>query len=248
MLNGVNSANPKQVSGEAFSGNVFDSIKPVYIRFEVVPVSISAKNEVFTAFSKSFLGAVEDKLALSCSNGLPVSPEEVVTYLEYACYARVAQVDGSQQKGDLLWRRYDNFYVPSFLAVFLAQVGVVDRAELGLRLTPIWKDDAPKITRDQILRVSNLMRLLEDHGFEMMKGLPKGSDGTWSMMSMELVEGQILNTTPEHHPSYAVMAAFFGVAGLAQVLSSNAFRIRYVSTTQAASFAWEVTHGAKGRA
>jgi len=246
MMNGGKTANV--VSGEASFGTVFDMIKPVYVEFSNVSVGISAKTEVALAFIRSFCIAVQDKLVLDSSNGLPVSLEEISAYLEYACFARVVQVDGTQQKGELLWKRYDNFFVPSFLAVFLAQVGIVERADLGLRLTPTWKGDVPKITRDQLMRVSNLMRLLEDHGFEMMKGLPKGSDGSWSMMSMELIEGHVHNTTPEHHPSFAVMAAFFGVAGLAQVLSSSAFRIRYVSTAQAATYGWEVTHGAKGRA
>lgn len=235
-------------SGDKAFGNLFDNVKPVFIAFNQVDVKITAKSEVFKAFSLAYLNGIKDKLSLA-GGGLPVEEDQVKAYLEYAVYAAVTLQDhDSRDRGALLWKRHDTFYLPAFLGVFIAQIGVVNRPEIGIRLKPVWSGEPPKITRDGLVRVSGLLQVLENHGFEMMRGLPRVSEGSWQMMSMIVVEQHVLSTTPEHHPSYAVMAAFFGVTGLQETLGSSAYRVRYASEEQIKSFAVEVTHGAKARA
>lgn len=234
-------------SGEMAFGSMFANLKPMYVDYTVVDVKISTSSLVFKSFVKAFTDGVKDKLEVG-GGALPVTMEELSAYLAYAVYARVAQVDTSGKKPPCIWRRHDAYFVPSFLAVFIAQIGNVEKAEIGIKLRPTWEGEVPVVDSSLLSRVSNLLHVLENHGFEMMRGMPRGNEGSWAMMSMEMVEGHVRNTTPEHHPSFAVMAAFFNVTGLQEVLGAQVFRVKYVSVEQASEFAWEVTHGAKARA
>lgn len=235
-------------SGEKAFGNLFDNIKPVSITYTQVPVSISAKSAVFSAFTKAYVVGIRDKLGMM-GGKLPVTEEELKAYFEYGVFAAVTLQDhDSGHRGLLKWKRHDSFYLPAFLGVFIAQIGVVNRPEIGIRLKPVWSGDAPMIEREVLVRVSGLLQTLENHGFEMMRGLPRVSEGSWQMMSMMVTESYVQSTTPEHHPSYAVMASFFGVTGLQETLGVTAYRVNYVTNEQVKSFAMEVTHGAKARA
>lgn len=226
-------------------GSLFGFLKPMPVDFTVVDVGIDANNSVYTAFCDAFLSALKDSVAFRGSGTIPVSEDDLKAYLRYAVYARVSWV--RKEQSGLVWFRNDDYMVPSFLSVFLAQLGIVEKADLGLRLIPSWVGEKPVIEKSLLARISSLFHLLESHGFEMVAGLPRKDSGSWAMMSMELIESRVRATTAEHHPSFAVMASFFGVTGLAQVLGAEAFRVVYVTTKQVESMAYEAVSGSKTR-
>lgn len=228
-----------------YLGSLFGYLKPAPIDFTVVDVGINADNSVFTAFCDAFLGALRDSVSFRGNGTIPVSEDDLRAYLRYAVFARISWV--RKEQSGLAWFRTDDYMVPSFLSVFLAQLGIVEKADLGLRLVPSWVGEKPVIEKTMLARISSLFKLLESHGFEMVTGLPRKDSGSWAMMSMELIETRVRATTAEHHPSFAVMASFFGVTGLAQVLGAEAYRVVYVTTKQVESMAYEAVSGAKTR-
>lgn len=218
--------------------SVYKNIAPRPVSFDVCSVKIFTNSEVMKEFVSAFLDAIRGKLTVE-GGSLSVTEDEVKAYLHFAVYARVRIVNGPACKE---WGRHDKFRIPSFLAVCLAQIGKVERADIGVQLVPEWGEEAiPAITPQNLGRVNAFFGFLEDHGFEMVIGLPKDTSGSLAMMSLHVVEGHIRSTTAEYHPSFAVMAGFFGVTGLANVLGAQAFRVSYGTTKQIGSLAYLLT-------
>lgn len=216
---------------------VFSNLIPRPTSYDVVPVVIRTDSEVMKEFTSAFVDAVKSKL-LTEGGALPVSENDIKLYLEYAVFARVRICMG---KPSSLWGRYDKYRIPSFLAVCLAQIGRVERADLGIQLNPVWGEEVdPAIDAQTLGKVNSLFAVLENRGFEMVMGLPKDTSGSLQMMSLQVTEGFVKGTNSDAHPSMAVIASFFAVSGLASVLGAQAFRVSYGPVKQMAEYAWQV--------
>lgn len=215
-------------------------VLPGSVDFKVVHIKVGVEGAVATNFREAFVEAVQMELAMS-NKTLPVTEEELVSYLNYVVYARVSHVNGDHK---CIWKRNDTYMVPAFLHVFLEQIGVVVNDQLGLQLRPEWEGEVPQMDVATLTRVSMFLTAFErQHNVTMRRGLSKSNEGSWETMSFELIEGHVRNTTSEVDPTHSVIASFFAVNGLATVLGVDSFRVTYGPVEQFYQFANEVVNG-----
>lgn len=240
-MSNVKSVLNKDADAVNFFGKQIEPIRPYAKETDEVDVKINPKAPTFLVFMESFVECIEDTMSVTGLGSYPngITGEDVYKYLTAAVYARVCQVN----KTRCVWERRDQYVIPSFLTVMLAQIGKVDKVELGLYLKPVWDGEEVQVDSNFLNRISRFLMLLEDRGFEMSRGLPRHDVGDWSVMSMQYSQGVVMNTTPEHHPAMALVASFFGVHGLAEVLSLDSYRVRYIDDVQASKHVRETING-----
>lgn len=227
-------------SMSALGSKLKGRVLPSSVGFKVVKIKVGVEGAVASNFRTAFVEAVQMELAMA-NKSLPVTEEELVSYLNYVVYARVCHINHDHK---CIWKRSDTYMVPSFLFVFLEQIGVVVNEALGLQLQPEWEGEVPEMDQATLSRVSMFLTAFEkQHNVTMRRGLSKSSEGSWETMSFELIEGHVRQTTSEVDPTYSVIASFFAVNGLATVLGADAFRVTYGPIEQFYQFANEVVNG-----
>lgn len=213
----------------AHFGKSVDHMTPGADRFDEVKVNISTNNGVLSRYTDDFVVAVEAVVALG-GGKVPVSGEDLEKYLKYCVQARVLNLIGDK---NVVWKRYSTYAIPSFLAVLVAQIGYSTNPDIGVQIVPTLQEEVVEVDEAFLSRVSSFLMSLESKGFEMMKGLPRNRDGSWEMMSMEVIDGVVRATDNTRSAVYSICAAFLSTTGLASVLGADAFRIRYCDINEA---------------
>jgi len=234
----ANQKRPEMALAEPFPSLKTDLIRPMPTSFVTIPVAINVNAEVFVEYSDAFIEVI--KAEMGYRNGrVPETVNKVKQYLQNAVAARVQQC--RRGKVDVNWKRHDEFCVPAFLAVALAQVGVASDASIGVTLEPVLTGDFEVMSYEDLREVSaflaNMERVL---GIEVMHGLPKSGNGSWAFMSMEFTEDAVVNHSALHPRGMAVIAAFFAVEGISKVLGMG--RVLYITSDQVRNLLREVQY------
>ena len=103
-----------------------------------------------------------------------------------------------------------HFAVPVLLYHLLIPIGVVRDPEFSITFIPeasIAGDDL--LAPEEMMRVSDVFTRLENRGFKVVYGIPRGEEGELDFMAMTHVEQAILSYRSKSHPVYAFYASFF---------------------------------------
>jgi hypothetical protein len=194
-----------------------DFIKPTPLRFDTVEVSIDG--EGFEPYIEEFVSLA----ALSGVPEVPLTVEELKTYVESLIYLRVAWVRGWKPA----IRPYEKFAVPAFIAVALAAIGEAEDRTLGVRLLPSTKCKLQDT--ESFWATSRKLTVLAQRGFTMSEGLLRDQEGDWDTMCLQLLNQEVVCHSMDPHPSKAVVASALGIRWVNAVLNP---RVKYGHTAE----------------
>lgn len=198
---------------ETIKNQVSNVVTPV--QFNTVEVDFG--KGIVEGFASNYVSAINSKLALRGSS-LNFSDTEMKSYLNLILKLRIESVNG--RKVDY---RVKNFLIPALYALSLAQIGMVYDKELGIQLTPVIKD-IEAMTVEQAEMFSFKLHNIQDLGFELVAGLPKEKSGDINMMYFNYTDQLVTRHSSSAHPGYAVLASFFRMQQLENVLT---YRVSY---------------------
>jgi len=234
--------NPKSVGAVPFAQTgVEKGISASPVDFQTVPVKVSNDSAVAIAFQEAYLSKLETTLNFKGGVGLEFVQKNLTAYLNSLLASRVYQVTGGKS-GKRVVHTQDKIAIPTFFAVLLSQVGPTESVGLGLSITPIMEVDGVELLSPEDMRKFSMILMgFEDMGFSFMVGLPRDHQGSWEVMSMEVVEEAVRSYSNTTHPSYAIIASYFAVSGMAHVLGAQAFRVQYTrNAAQASQYAYDI--------
>lgn len=196
----------------------------------VTPVNFTTVNVdfgegVMPEYGVTYVSAINQKLALRGSS-LSFDPVEMTKYLNTLLKYRVAFSSGIGRVDPLA----RNLLVPALYALTLTHVGSVYDKDLGIQLVPFLASDSKKNVKLDCMSIqeatnfSKSLQIVEDLGFELVEGLPKDKNGESDFMYFHMSEDVVKRHDNRAHPSYAVLAAFFRMKQLEDVLT---FRANY---------------------
>lgn len=186
-----------------------------------VKVSISTSSIVLKTYVRELAIGVEDALAMRGARmGYSLSEEELMRYVDFLVYSRVCYVSykpgGSTQRAPI--GPADNYAVPAFLSLALAQVGHVEVPELGLVLEPVF-EGAIEWDSEFAERISRLIKNL-GHGIGLAYalGYDRNKSGSFEFMTTALIENSVMYHKQDLDPTIAIMSALLAVRGAEAVL------------------------------
>lgn len=200
---------------ESIAGNI---VTPV--DFKTVEVDFG--KGIVEDFSDTYVGAMNAKLALRGSSK-QFDETEMRKYLNFLLVTRINSVNNTG-KFD---HRTRQLKVPALYALTLTHIGSVYDKDLGIELTPKIDTKSKDIsnaimTADEAIKFSRgELSIVEDLGFELVEGLPNDKNGDGNFMYFHMAEEAVTRHDNQAHPGYAVLAAFFRMKQLQDVLSQR---------------------------
>lgn len=197
---------------QSIAGNV---ITPV----DFVEVKVDFGSGLVADFAETYASTINSKFALRGS-ALNVSSEEMLKYLNTLLLYRIQYINGQRVP-----QESRSLMIPALVALTLNNIGKVYDKDYGVELIPVLEGEIDVMDIKEALLFSRQKLLLaEDLGFELVEGLPKDRTGEANFMFFHFSGDSILRHNNAAHPGYAVLAAFFKMQQLTEVLS---FRSSY---------------------
>lgn len=182
-------------------------------------VEVNFEGGLVDDFAATYCSAMNNKLELRGSSK-EFNAEKMDKYLNFLLQERINFTTGGKTS-----KKSKYLLIPALYALALTHVGYVFDKELGITLKPktdLKKDDI--LTEDEAIAFSNELRLVEDLGFELVEGIPRDIKGSVDFMYFQMTETEIMRHSNTAAPSYAVLAAFFRMKRIEDVLT---FRVSY---------------------
>lgn len=222
-------------------GDVINQPRPVEFGTEVV-VKISPENSVFKSFIDTFVNAALQELTAQGGN-INLDETTLANYCKTAIAARCELTANGRCK---FWHRRDEFKIPAFLGAALGSVGTAEDTKIGIKLIPQYDGEQDELIKDkkELLRISQILSVLERYGFRFADCLPYSRKGEMDFLMMEVIEEDVRARNNEAHPAYGMLAAFFNVTGITKVLGAQALRVSYGNTS---GFEYQVARNASQR-
>lgn len=198
---------------------IIDTQVNVVRPIDLVTTKVDFGLGIVTGFTSSYVNAINNKLMLRGTN-FSFEEKEITNYLNFLLQNRVKQVNG--QRVDFSVKRDLN--IPALYALTLQQVGKVFDKDLGVELIPYLESDISDMTLEEAIAFSKKLMLIEDLGFELVRGLPKDSEGSSEFMFFHVSGNLVTRHASDAHSGYAILASFFRMKQLESVLS---FRVNY---------------------
>lgn len=124
--------------------------------------------------------------------------------------------------------------VPAFFSVFLENVGLVRDSLLGVELYPSFGGDVSPEGGHVLEPIgfsafSRTLARFERAGFEFTTRLPRDVKGSWELMSMQMIQGELRNHDGKSHKVYALLSSMYD-----QVLTEGVLlpRVSYGPTSR----------------
>lgn len=193
----------------SISAHVVDDVKS----FAVGPAEfdrVQAKFLIEEGALKDYAEALVDNLnATTLVRGEGLTTDQMVRYLNTLLYLRILMVNHDSQRHrwlDLV--PYPT--IPAFFAVFLESVGIARDLTLGIEIVPEFGGSAEDVMEPQEFRAfSNQLARFSKAGFEYAETFPRDIEGSWDLMSMQLIHGEIRNHDGKAHVIYALLASLY---------------------------------------
>jgi len=223
-------------------------LSPGPFDFTTVDVYFSLASTVM----KSYLDAQfaqYDQAVCQSGGRLTFTKEEFIQYCGTTVQSRIDWTNNNRP----VIHPMAGYRVPAYLSLVISNIGKVEIAEKGLVLKPcfdgsncweelneegekvIFEDEFVPMTAQECEQMSLKLRGIERNGFTFAEGFAKDKEGAEAMMTMQVVENQVLALNQDAHPFYSVIAATFAVQGMANQLGSQAFRTKYGDLEQIAN-------------
>lgn len=193
----------------SISAHVMDDVK----LFAVGPAKfdrVQAKFLITEGALRDYAEALVDNLnATTLVRGEGFTTDQMVKYLNTLLYLRILQVNRDSSRNRWL-DRVPHPTVPAFFSIFLENVGIARDQMLGIELIPEFGGSTEDVLEPQeFQRFSYELARFDRAGFEYATTLPRGVDGSWDLMSMQLIEGEIRNHDGKAHVAYALLGSLY---------------------------------------
>lgn len=184
-------------------------------------VEVSFNDGIVAGFADTYVSAMNQKLALRGSS-LSIDADRMKQYLNTLLVLRIDSING---KGSRDFRVKD-LKIPALYALALTHIGSVYDKDLGIELTPVIDSKKVKaLSIDDAISFSReSLGIVEDLGFELVQGLPRDRNGESQFMYFHMIDDKIVRHNKEAHPGFAILAAFFKLQQLQNVLN---YRVNY---------------------
>ena len=186
------------VSSEIASAMAF--LAPGYLEWRQIEVEFSSPN-LLTDYAHALQ---EQRELYDPESAEVISEQQVLDYLMTLVYLRIAKVRKNVSK----FRDYDLWLtIPSFMNVYLKQIGTTIDSSIGVRLDPTFGDYkvlSPAETRT----VSNALRRLASHRFEFTDQFPRDLKGSWAFMTLQHLDDKVVSHKPDVHMGLALASSF----------------------------------------
>lgn len=193
----------------SISANVVDDVK----LYAVGPVEfdrVQAEFLVTEGALRDYAEALVDNLnstTLVKSRGF--TTDQMVKYLNTLLYLRILTVNRDQTRSRWL-DKVPYPTVPAFFSVFLENVGIARDQTLGIEIIPKFGGSADDILEpDEFQRMSYELARFDKAGFEYASTLPRGIHGSWDLMTMQLIQGEVRNQDGKAHVVYALLGSLY---------------------------------------
>lgn len=193
----------------AIAANVVDDVK----LFAVGPAvfdRVQAKFLVTEGALRDYAEALVDNLnATTLVRGGGFDTDQMVKYLNTLLHLRILTVNRNNARSRWL-DRVPYPTVPAFFAVFLENVGIVRDQTLGIEIVPEFGGSTEDVLEPQeFQRLSYELARFDKAGFEYASTLPRGINGSWDLMTMQLIQGEIRNQDGKAHVVYALLGSLY---------------------------------------
>lgn len=193
----------------SIAANVVDDVK----LFAVGPVEfnrVQAKFLVTEGALRDYAEALVDNLnATTLVRGGGFNTDQMVKYLNTLLYLRILTVNREHSRSRWL-DRVPYPTVPAFFAVFLENVGIARDHTLGIEIVPEFGgSDEDVLEPQEFQRLSYELARFDKAGFEYASTLPRGINGSWDLMTMQLIQGEIRNQDGKAHVVYALLGSLY---------------------------------------
>jgi len=215
------------VTTSPFGKLAADAVRPLPAAPVDVEVSMDLTNRVLAAYIEELFGELESALMMyTAQQSMPFSQLELFDYCVILVEQRINWVLSTRNQ---FLKPTDQFVVPSYLHLLLAQIGTIDALQFGVFLKPkvlsgvtsrrdgdsyLWTFDdgfngaGPRErTKSWFYNLSRRLQGWSRFGFEYGIGYDRIKTGSFEFMSMHLVQNHVMHHTDSAHPVYAVMAA-----------------------------------------
>lgn len=193
----------------SIAAHVVDDVK----LFAVGPAQfdrVQAKFLVTEGALKDYAEALVDNLnATTLVRGDGFTTDQMVKYLNTLLYLRILTVNHDHLRHSWL-DQVPYPTVPAFFAVFLENVGVVRDQTLGIEIVPEFGGSAEDVLEPQEFKhFSYELARFGKAGLEYATALPRSVEGSWDLMTMQLIQGEIRNQDGKAHVVYALLASLY---------------------------------------
>lgn len=191
------------------SAHVVDDVK----LFAVGPAQfdrVQARFLIAEGALRDYAEALVDNLnATTLVRGEGLTTDQMVKYLNTLLYLRILTVKRDHSRNRWL-DQVPYPTVPAFFAVFLENVGVARDQTLGIEIVPEFGGSAEDVLEPQeFRRLSYELARFGKAGFEYATALPRGVEGSWDLMTMQLIQGEIRNQDGKAHVIYALLGSLY---------------------------------------
>lgn len=183
-------------------------------------LTVNFSDGIVVDFATTYVSAMNGKLA-KVNSSISFDETDMKKYLNTLLKWRIDKVNKKRVPSESF-----NVMVPSLFAISLTHVGTVYDKDLGISLKPHYDEDKLECMSDKeaIMFSRTKLLLVEDLGFELVEGLPKAHQGESDFMYFHMTDNAIVRHDNRAHPAYAVLAAFFRMKTLENVLT---YRVNY---------------------
>lgn len=184
-----------------------------------VEIKVDFSHGTVVRFATTYTDAINGKIALVSPQN-QIEEGEMIRYLNTLLTWRINKFTKERVPNEA-----HDVMIPSLFAISLTHIGKVYDKDLGISLIPVLEKPLEIMTPEEALKFSR-SRILraEDLGFELVQGLPKAFDGEANFMYFQMSDNEILRHDNAAHPAYAVLAAFFKMKSLENILT---YRVSY---------------------
>lgn len=208
-------------------------IKPV----NYVTTKVDFGSGIVPGFARTFVRAINKKMS-HVANVPDIDENEMEKYLNFLLISRIQSITGKTS------RNLRNLRIPALYALTLNQIGKVEDRVLGVSLVPYISDsdvrNLPTHTIEDAIEFSQILSIVEDYGFELVKGLPRDDEGSIDFMFFHVSENLVLRHEGKTHSGFAILTSFFKQKQLESVLSQ---RVTYGTIDEYDSMLQDLIYG-----
>lgn len=189
-------------------------IAPMADSFDVVHVAMSVTDGVLQDYLRALYNEIQTSASLT-GGVVPFTEDDFIAYGRTMVKARIDWVNGSNPQ----FHPADRIAIPSYLTVVLENIGRATNIDLGLELVPVYQDDGRTLTKEEVQRISNQLKVLGQRGLEYSDGFARDKAGSYDFMTMSVVNNMLKAPSKDAHPVYALLAASVGSRMVEDTLS-----------------------------
>lgn len=209
-------------------GSLVEHINPIPMDLLEITVTVNPDNAVLIEYADALYSEISAELAKTGGREI-IGQADIRNYVQWLVIQRVNWVNGDKVQAHPKGR---DFFVPSYISVVLAHIGVVLDRDRNIMLKPTlpkgFKIEAGGVefSKEDAKRISNHLMTWRNAGLEGVEGYEANKDGSFEFMTYCVIEDQVVRYEANAHPTFALLAATVALKGVEATLVP---RVKYGS-------------------